>query len=254
MKAERILYTPSAGFLVALAACLPPLCRRARSPALPWGVLGLVVALFAARTWARNADWHDNYALAVATLNTSPHSPPFHTILANWHRDRRENEPRRQHLLQALEQMPREPCYLFNLGNFWLDEKKYDEAIACYQQALEVNPNYISALNNLGRACHESRRYPEAAAAFQRVVALRPNAFTGYINLVTACQMLNQPAAALPVAEEASRRFPNEAGVFWVLCGVYKSLGRTNEAKRAFNRALQLDPGITTRKDLKTRR
>jgi tetratricopeptide (TPR) repeat protein len=76
--AERFLYLPA----IALSMCVVMALY-----ALPWthakGALCLIVALFAIRTWVRNADWQDDLSLARATARTSPNSYKGHTLLAS---------------------------------------------------------------------------------------------------------------------------------------------------------------------------
>lgn len=251
MKAERILYTPSAGFLVALAALHPLVSKHAQLKTVSWVLVWAVTGLYAARTWVRNEDWRDNRTLAMATLQRSPSSPVFNTILSRWYRDRNENARAREHLLKALEQQPNEPGTLFNLGNIDLDEKRYGRAIEYYLRALKLSTNHVQAMNNLGMAYYETGRFLEAAPLFDHVRSLRPGDPAAYLNLVSAYVQVTNLNAALPIAEEARRRFPHNAGVLWNVAAVYQMLGRTNEAAAAFSQATQLDPKIRTTPNLK---
>ena len=73
IKAERLLYLPSFGWCVAAAG----LCALDRRVALP--LVTCVVVGFAARTWIRNPDWHDDYRLFTTTAVTSPNSARAHS-------------------------------------------------------------------------------------------------------------------------------------------------------------------------------
>lgn len=253
MKAERILYTPSAGFLLALAALLPPLWSRANLRGWGWVLLWLVAGIYAGRTVIRNQDWHDNHALMIATLKTSPKSALFHRMLGQWYREQGQNGPAREHYVQALEgRLPTvrsnrgDAMTWFNLGNIDLDERRYEAAIQNYTKCLQVWTNYVEAMNNLGLAHYHARHFQEAATVLRQVIALRPAAVGPYMNLVSASLDMNDIAGALTVAEEAARRFPQNAGVLWNLGAVYERAGRTADAASAFARAVKIDPSVRT--------
>src|ERR1035437_59029 len=87
VMAERFLYLPS----IALAAFLVQAVFHAgdrltaRSPAgrrMPWAVLGVVCAMFAARTYARNLDWRDEPSLWASAVEAAPDSYMTHLGVA----------------------------------------------------------------------------------------------------------------------------------------------------------------------------
>lgn len=71
---ERLLYLPSAGVCLAVAAVLTALAAQPRARVAVFLAGGALVALGAARTWARNTDWKDNLTLFAVTARTSPRS------------------------------------------------------------------------------------------------------------------------------------------------------------------------------------
>ena len=76
--AERFLYLPSVAFAMAVAALAWHYLSRARR-GRRWGRWLL---LYTGRTWARNADWHDNLTLGLADVETAPRSARLHDMLA----------------------------------------------------------------------------------------------------------------------------------------------------------------------------
>jgi len=68
--AERFLYLPSIGFAVTAAA----LVYRWARPQYAAAILGTVVALYAARTIARNPDWDNDLTLTAHDLKSAPES------------------------------------------------------------------------------------------------------------------------------------------------------------------------------------
>lgn len=251
MKAERLLYTPSAGFLLAAAALLTMLHGARRTRAAFWPVVGVIIVAFSARTWVRNRDWHDNRVLAAVTLKSSPDSVIFNTITATHYREAGDNANARVHLERALRQQPDNLTSLFNLGNIELDEKQFERAIDLYEKVLAREPNHISALNNMGRALSEIKRFDEAAVVLERSRALRPDNPASYVNLLSIYIQTRNLTVAVPVAEEALRKFPNVAAVHWNVGSVFRMAGRTEEGEKILDRARQLEGGQSVR-DVRT--
>lgn len=243
MKAERLLYTPSAGLLLAIAAGLALLCRHSATKRFVIPMIGLVVMVLSIRTWQRNYDWRDNRTLAEVTLRTSPDSVIFNTILATSYREQRDNVNARRHLERALAGQPDNLTSLFNLGNIELDEGNFDRAVELYRRALAIQPDYLSALNNLGRALSEAKRFEEAVVVLEKSRALRPDSPAAYVNLLSIHIQTRNLVVAEPLADEALRRFPGVAAVFWNAGSVYRMVGREAEAERILSRAKELEGG-----------
>jgi tetratricopeptide (TPR) repeat protein len=251
MKAERILYTPSIGFLAAIAAAMAMTWRRASLRPAVLGVTVLASTLYAVRTVARNKDWQNNRVLAEATLRTSPESIIFNTIIATEYRKAGDSVSARHHLEKALAGQPDNTTSLFNLGNIELDEKRFEKAVDLYRRALAVEPKYLSALNNLGRALAELKRFEEAAEVLERSRSLRPESPASYVNLLSIYIQTRNMTVALPLAEEALRRFPDEAAVHWNAGSVLSIVGRKEEGAAVLRRAKELDKGSVER-DIRT--
>lgn len=251
MKAERLLYTPSAGFLVAATALVANRARAMRSGDMGWSVLYVAVGLLFVRTLFRNPDWKNNLTLATATLQTAPTSQKFQTILVNWYREHGRDDLARSILTSGGRSVPNSVAGRYNLANVELDARRYDEAIRLYQNVLEIEPDHEKALNNLGRALSEAGRIPEAIEHYEAFRRQMPDSPGPYINLMDLYVREDQTALALPVAEEALRRFPDMDAVQWNAGAIFRALGRTGEAEAAFREAARLNPAITTQRDIR---
>jgi tetratricopeptide (TPR) repeat protein len=119
-------------------------------------------------------------------------------------------------LRRALQMDPRNPGGLFLLGRLLSVNRKYAEAEPVLKTAVEVNPKFFPVRNILGRSYLGLERYDDAFRTYEE---------------------------AVPLASEADRR--QLAGLFG-FGGVgdgYMNAGRPRDALRAYERALQLDPG-----------
>ena len=79
---DRLIYLPSVGFAGCLVVGAYALARRVRSPSLARVVLGLLVAAYGARTYARNMDWQDDLHLYESAALAAPGSFKVHKALA----------------------------------------------------------------------------------------------------------------------------------------------------------------------------
>ena len=82
IRADRFLYLPAVGVLGCVVLAAGGLGSRMRRPLVAPAILAAMTAGFAARTWARNAEWRDELTLARADVETSPRSFKLHRLLA----------------------------------------------------------------------------------------------------------------------------------------------------------------------------
>jgi tetratricopeptide (TPR) repeat protein len=244
VKAERILYSPSAGFVCVVAALLGQLATRARLRPVAGIALTAITLALGGRTWARNADWRDPDTLCDATLAASPQSPIFNTHLATRLAGQGRRQEARERFEFVLSIAPRSFNAVFRLGRLELEEHNYARAIEWLERAAGLRPDAADVQEQLGKAYAAVGDHERAAACFDRVRVLAPGDPGGYLLLVRAQLNRKQPEAALPVITEALRRFPNHALTHLFAGWVYSELGRADEAAAENRRALELDPGL----------
>ncbi len=165
VKAERLLYLPSVGWVVVLGIGFDRLLRARRYRPLAVTALVLIVAGFGARTWSRNWDWTDNSTLYRSMVRTAPQSAKarynFGVILQKERAD-----------AAAIAQFERAlAIYRWAegaaLGIGIIMEKKgdVDAAVQWYRKALDITPGYDKAHTNLCHVLFTNGRFAAAAAA-----------------------------------------------------------------------------------------
>lgn len=210
IKAERILYIPSMGFILAMSAGLVQLASSLKLKWAAYGLTGIFILFFSIRTWIRNPDWKDNFALATATLKTAPDSPRMNNMM----------------------------------GLEMRAQKRQEETIHYFEKAVELNPGHVPALVNLGTEYRNVNRLPEAAAILEKALAIDPNTLATYVNLMSVYRSMNDLDKNVEIAEKSMARFPYSAPIFWNAANAYQLKGNMEKANALRDKALQLDPGI----------
>ncbi|MBK7972532.1 MAG: DUF1736 domain-containing protein [Deltaproteobacteria bacterium] len=108
---ERLVYLPSAGVCMLAARAVVAVAMRA--PTRPdhrrsvTAITGLVLALFAARTWMRVPDWSNNLRLFESALEVNPRSAKMLAWVGRGRLERNDLESARELLTRATELVPR---------------------------------------------------------------------------------------------------------------------------------------------------
>ncbi|XP_029318161.1 LOW QUALITY PROTEIN: protein O-mannosyl-transferase TMTC2 [Cottoperca gobio] len=165
--AERVLYIPSIGFCLLVAAGARTFYVRLRTRG--WKALMLclctgLVLLNGLRTVQRNRDWSNEENLYRSGINVNPAKA--------WG----------------------------NLGNVLKNQGKMAEAEKAYRNALHHRGNMADMLYNLGLLLQENERFSEALHYYQLAIGSRPTLASAYLN--TGIILMNQGNL-----EEAKRTF-----------------------------------------------
>lgn len=157
-------------------------------------------------------------------------------------------------------------------GQFAESQGNLDQAMSQYRKALKVNPKHRDALFRVGIVQVKQRKLPEAVETFTRYVAATDGAASAYANLGFALELAGRSGEAEAAYLKGVRREPtnaacrvnyglmlarkerfneatlqlqtvlSEAEVNYNLASVYETLGRREQAKLAYRKALDLSP------------
>jgi tetratricopeptide (TPR) repeat protein len=119
-------------------------------------------------------------------------------------------------LRRALDLDARNPGALFLMGRLLSVNRKYAESESILKAAIAVNPKFFPARNILGRSYLALERYDDAFQTYEE---------------------------AVPLAADADRRSLAGRFGFGGVGDGYLNASRPRDALRAYERALQLDPG-----------
>lgn len=173
IKAERLLYLPSVGWCLGVA-WLVSRGGKDRYARVVRGMVVILVVAYAARTWVRNGDWHDNYTLFTSALRVSPGSAKTHHNLATTYDWRGQTEAALFHYRQADSIYP-EAGAAFAVGRMY-DKMGLDaEALDWYARATQRDWHYVSAHLNMALLRHRRAEYVLAEADFRAGLESEPD-------------------------------------------------------------------------------
>jgi tetratricopeptide (TPR) repeat protein len=197
--ADRVLYWPSAGWCLVLAAFaaffLDPARDRgekalrlaARDPRRPvhrprsgvaFALLLVVLsAAYAVRAAAYLPAWHDDIALFEASVRAEPRAPRA------W----------------------------YNLGRSYQDEGRTDDAIRAFERAVDLSPDYEESWAQLATGYMQAGRWEEARAPLAQSLRLNPNDMVSLMNEGVLWLNTGRAADARARFREIARREPDRA-------------------------------------------
>jgi Tfp pilus assembly protein PilF len=247
IMAERLIYLPSAGFCLALAAGLVDAAVPATAGeraglgrlttarvALP---LVVVLALYGARTVARNRVWHDRLGFFTTMVADAPRSARSQREVGSVLADLGRFEEARAAFTRSLAIRPNDGATLYNLGNALAQENRLDDAIVAYQQALVAVPDLADAMVNLGNV--QSMRGDHAAAveSMRRALPLAPRSASLHMNIANELFRLGDDAGARAEYEAALALDPAASNVLMNYGAFLLARGDYDRAVEVYRRA-----------------
>ncbi|MBX3023462.1 tetratricopeptide repeat protein [bacterium] len=184
IKAERLLYLPSAGACLAAGwLLLLPWRTRPRTAAV---LIAAVLGLFAARTWVRNQDWRDEGTLYAATVRIAPDSAKAHHNFAVARQRAGAYDEALAHYRQALRIYPDYADAAFGIGHIATLRGDDDAALRWYTATLSLDPDFTKAHLQLGLLYQRHRDFAAAESAFTAGLAKDPDNPLLLVNLAAA--------------------------------------------------------------------
>jgi len=143
IKAERLLYLPSFGICLAAGWLLRRWAGRRWSQRTAVVALGL--ALLAGRTWVRNADWRNDFALFTSTAAASPASARAQANAAAVYGQAGRLDLAEQHFRAAYAIAPQFAPAAMGLAQVADARGQRDEALRWYEEAVSLDPHLAGA-------------------------------------------------------------------------------------------------------------
>lgn len=146
---------------------------------------------------------------------------------------------------EAIRLDPKSPIAHNGRGVALSGKGEYQKAIVDFSEAISLNGFFGNAYANRGVAYTKTGEFDLAIRDLQAALRLNDSA---QFNRELAWTFLaaGRPADGLPFADLALRKDPNLAAAYDTRGMIYEALGRPQQARSDFERALALDPKLTS--------
>ncbi len=208
IMAERVLYIPSAGFLIALVPTVGVLLSG-RDWRIGAALLVIVCVVFGALTLKRNHEWGDTLRFWRRTAEVSPNSARALRVYG-----------------QAL-----------------IDRNRFREAIEPLKKSVEIYPVYDYAWVDLGIAQMQSGDAAAAEISLKRALRLNDENAEAHLALGALYMGAERGDLARPHFERAIGLNPRLAEARFNLGTLYLKAGSRRLAIAQFRAALRVEPG-----------
>ena len=129
------------------------------------------------------------------------------------------------------------------LGNILVLKRNYDQGINHLERAIELEPNGADFQAHMGMALNLADRSQEAIQVLLKAIRLNPNPPSWYLhNLAVAFNFVENYDEAIFWGEKAVKLNPKSLLGHYILCAIYSSAGRMEDAKREALEVLKINP------------
>ncbi len=240
LVADRYLFLPSVGLVIAVAALLPT------SPGKHGRWLAalccLLLLLLAVSSWQRSAVWHDSVALWSDAVLKQPELGRNHAALAGALRAAGREGEAATVLLRASSLLPGDPLVLQSRGLLLMQQGRLQEAESALREALRAKPRLRKAANNLALLLHRSERSDEALDLASQLVRTDPYYPVGLNTLGTILFDLGRLDGADKALRASLELDPFGVNALCNLGSVAYRQGRFDEARDRWLQCLQRQP------------
>ena len=144
-------------------------------------------------------------------------------------------------LASALAASPDDPDLLSAYAERLMKQGKDAEAEAALTRAVAKSPFHQRARRLLGQLLQEGGRSQDAIGVYEEMLRIKPDDAETHF-AIGSVLLEEDPTAALPYLEEASRLAPSQSRFLTSLGVAYLKTGRMSEAEATLRRAIALSP------------
>ncbi|XP_058804463.1 protein O-mannosyl-transferase TMTC1-like [Phymastichus coffea] len=258
--AERIMYLPSIGACLGVAAAISgsyKLARRKAATKTARAILlltGFLLCCMAAKTMSRNVDWYNEENLYRSALSINP--PKAYGNLGSVLSAQGRTDEAELAFIEALRHRPNMADVHYNLGILQQGRKNYEEAILSYQRAIHFRPSLAQAYVNLGATLVSVGRGSEAVAVLKAGASIDGSALKdrkahetarvqALVQLGSLYAEQGRPHKALASYRQALEMLPENyppQSVYNLLGETLSQLHRYGEAEKWFQASLASQP------------
>jgi protein O-mannosyl-transferase len=254
-RADRYMYIPMAGLLIAIAWGAADVLKRWPRAKVAIAALAVTAcASAAAVTSFQLRYWRNTPALFEHALDVTSDNYLAHTSLGTYLLDVPGQLPQATSHLETAVQISSNFAEAHNnLGMALLRSPgRFTEAVSQLDAALRLRPNYADAHNNMASALlRMPGRLPEAVSHYEAALRLAPDSAEIHYNLgVALSYMPGRVTEAVNHFETSLRISPDSDTHYNLAMALLKLPGRAPEAVTHLEAALRINPGYEPARQL----
>ncbi|GAB4531207.1 MAG: hypothetical protein Kow0063_10130 [Anaerolineae bacterium] len=200
----------------------------------------LLMALASYYQW--RGDFQQAEQRYTQALGRRPYSAELHATLADIYLGREQAEAALNHYEQAVAMQPANAGYYVGLGDAYFLAERIEEATNAYTQALTLAPTLVEGYIGLAALYQDQERWDDARQTYEQGLALAPT--SGELLTAYAAFLLERgdEEQGLALLERVTELAPT-AATLTARAALFHKLGRTEDARRDLQMALEKEPG-----------
>jgi tetratricopeptide (TPR) repeat protein len=247
-RADRYMYVPMAGLLIAAAGEAGTLVSarpRIRRAAIGAGVA--VCAALLAVSWRQIETWRDDRSFFTHAIKvTDGNYFAWNGLGVLDERTTGQSAQAYRDFDTARRIRPDFAPAWYNCGDMLMRTGELDGAQEDFEEALRLNPGYAQAHNNLGAVLGMKGRWKDAVEQLEKAVDLRPDLAEAWRNLGDALLKTGRFAQAAESLDRSLELNPNDAVAESMLgYALGHASGRIYDAIEHLRRAVAREPRLT---------
>ncbi|MFK7974956.1 MAG: tetratricopeptide repeat protein [Halioglobus sp.] len=179
--ADRYMYLPSVGLLIAASTLFPP--TQSRYLRSSYFLTGVFTAFLTVLCYWQIGMWKSQYTLFSSVLAQIGPNHKAYVHLTAYHLRHGELDTAQKYAALGIELAPKRSDGYQALGNIALQRGQFPAAEAHYRQAITRGPLVGPVFNNLGIALSQQGKQQQAAKAFAEALRIQPSLQAAQENL-----------------------------------------------------------------------
>lgn len=221
--ADRYMYLPSIGLLVAVVWWTADVLREKRRWVVPVAAATAVVLIaWSVATVVQQRHWENTLTLFAKALDADPDNWLAHNMVGAVYAERGER--------------------MYEAGDQRTATAFYEAAAAHTRRSLEGKPDYYPSLHNQAQNMLRLGRPDEAIELYRKSIEVRPTWGYSHVYLGVTLAQQGRIEEAMPYFEEGVRLLPDDPNAHLHLAEALLLLGRKGEAIRHLKETLRLRP------------
>ena len=242
--AERYLYVPSFGLVLALGIGFDALRTKSTPPirTAAFAAIGMLLAAGALRTVSRNSDWKDVESIVRAIDRDGIDTWRAHKTAGAHALQRGDDQEAARRYSRAAELRPGDPVLQYWRAVACLEVGDVVGSLQAGRAAVELAPDNPRAQYNLGLALIQSQRLSEAIEHLSAAVRIEPLLSAAHYNLGVAWSLEGDASAAQTAFENCVLAEPAYSEAHYNLGLLQSAKGQHRDAFESFRTAVLLEP------------